>query len=379
MRWCCNLCVWGLLLTGAITARASDPPVLAIYLNTTAETRSAIPDWHEAAFDRAIIALEQREVAVTQYPAAAYDRTGGQPKLFAVVTQAESGVTLTTDVHSPHLLPSAVLYESTSQPLSIEVVSAEDVEHWIAGLGLYAVDRCDDANSLWEGRTEAELGFYRGNCDILAGEYQAAEASYTGLLEVLDEAQQLLMPDVSVNLAWVHLQQGDPERAFEAVNAAIAALEAECCADGPATINYARLIADRGQLHALNFDFDAAIEDASQAIEIADEYDLPYALTAQFYKERGDHIFLIYEWDRVLADYDRAIELDPALADAYFARGVLYYTQGPRASALSDFERFAELASDSPRLPEAETYIDSITIELDALAGDDTGPFGPSN
>jgi len=30
-------------------------------------------------------------------------------------------------------------------------------------------------------------------------------------------------------------------------------------------------------------------------------------------------------------------------------------------------------------VPEAETYINSITIELDALAGDDTGPFGPSN
>lgn len=139
------------------------------------------------------------------------------------------------------------------------------------------------------------------------------------------------------------------------------------------------LLRERAALRALAFEFDGAIADITRAIELAEANMLPDACLARLYKQRGDHIFLIYEWDRVLEDYDTAISLDSNYAGAYFARGVLYYTQGPRVETIPDLERFIELAPDDPRVPEAQAYIDSIEVELDALGGDDTGAFGPSD
>ncbi len=139
------------------------------------------------------------------------------------------------------------------------------------------------------------------------------------------------------------------------------------------------MYAYNAKVQATAFNFDEAITDITHAIDVATDANLSDATLAALYKQRGDHIFLIYEWDRVLADYNRAIELDPAYADAYFARGVLYYTQGPRPNAAEDFARFVELAHPADaRVAEATEYIDSIAAELEALGGSDTGPFGPT-
>ena len=63
----------------------------------------------------------------------------------------------------------------------------------------------------------------------------------------------------------------------------------------------------------------------------------------------------------------KAVEADPNYADAYFYRGVLFYTQGPREQALADFERYLELAPDGEHAEEAAKYIENIKVELEAL------------
>ena len=135
----------------------------------------------------------------------------------------------------------------------------------------------------------------------------------------------------------------------------------------------------RAAVRAQTFDFDGAIADITAAIDTAQTAQASPFCLARLHKQRGDHIFLLYEWDRVLTDYDTAVTLAPTYADAYFARGVLYYTQGPRTSALTDFEQVVALTPTSPRAAEAQAYIQSIRTELEALGGDDTGAFGPSD
>jgi tetratricopeptide (TPR) repeat protein len=47
--------------------------------------------------------------------------------------------------------------------------------------------------------------------------------------------------------------------------------------------------------------------------------------------------------DKALAHYDRAIELDPELAEAYMYRGVLHSLMGNEEKALADHARLLEL------------------------------------
>jgi tetratricopeptide (TPR) repeat protein len=124
-------------------------------------------------------------------------------------------------------------------------------------------------------------------------------------------------------------------------------------------------LVQRSEIYALAFEYDAAIADMDQAIELATELapdSLPY-----LYVERGQRILLLYQWDRVLADYNHALELNPNYAPAYFHRGVLFYTQGPRENALDDFRRYLELAPDGKYNERAEQYITAIEAELAVL------------
>lgn len=114
------------------------------------------------------------------------------------------------------------------------------------------------------------------------------------------------------------------------------------------------------RIYARDFQFDRAIQDMNQAIELMPD-------NPGLYVERGQRILLIYEWDRVLADYNTAIALDPAYADAYFHRGVLFYTQGPREQAVPDFERYLDLAPDGQYAAQAADFIADIAVELESL------------
>jgi tetratricopeptide (TPR) repeat protein len=377
MKRCCGVLVTVIWLTTTSLANAGDVPLLELYVGVSED----VGGWQQKTIDDAVLMLSRVGVQLDNQMADNYTRTGSAPKLFAVFETTDASSLLTLDIYNPHLMPSNVLYEQVDQPLSLNIPpgNQNDWEQLLPGLGFYAVNRCSDALAAWSDVEWVWLNFYRGNCALLAEDYETAANTYISLLDSAED-ERLLLSNVRVNLAWTYLRQGETERAFETVHNAITIAADACCSstDLQLAADYARLIADRGQLHALNFDFDVAIADATQAIELASEYELPDALNAQFYKERGDHIFLIYEWDRVLADYDRAIELKPDYADAYYARGVLYYTQGPRAAALADFERFVELAPNDPRVAEAQTYINSIAVELEALDGDDTGPFDPA-
>jgi tetratricopeptide (TPR) repeat protein len=63
------------------------------------------------------------------------------------------------------------------------------------------------------------------------------------------------------------------------------------------------------------------------------------------YRDKG-------EYDTSIADFDKAIELDPTLAKAYFNRGFAYNRKGDKEQARADLDKCIEISTD-PSLTKA--------------------------
>ena len=66
-------------------------------------------------------------------------------------------------------------------------------------------------------------------------------------------------------------------------------------------------------------------------------------LNAAIYNNRGSISGVKEEWNSALQDFNRAIELDPNLPEAYLNRGLLYTTLEQWDNALQDFDRAIEI------------------------------------
>jgi tetratricopeptide (TPR) repeat protein len=64
---------------------------------------------------------------------------------------------------------------------------------------------------------------------------------------------------------------------------------------------------------------------------------------ARDYLVKGYSFFTQSQWDRAIAEYSRAIELDPKLAAAYNYRGSAYGEKGDYDKAIADFNMAIEL------------------------------------
>ncbi len=193
-----------------------------------------------------------------------------------------------------------------------------------------------------------------GNIAMLEADYEAAISYFLCTLEDYE------FPTPH-NLIWSYARSGDLETALDY-------LEEEFRRNRDIE-DELQLLELRARVYATAFDYDSAITGMDETIARAEENELDNRTLAELYTDRGEIIFLIYEWDRVEDNFDTAIELDPDYAPAYFQRGVLFYTMARRDDALADFETYLELNVDGLHAEEAESYIESIQIELDALDG----------
>ena len=93
---------------------------------------------------------------------------------------------------------------------------------------------------------------------------------------------------------------------------------------------------DSGIAHHENGDYDRAIADFSKAIELDPN-------RAEFYHARGGTYLQKDDYDRAIADFSKAIELDPNRAGAYHDRGWTYLLKDDYARAIADFSKAIEL------------------------------------
>lgn len=116
--------------------------------------------------------------------------------------------------------------------------------------------------------------------------------------------------------------------------------------------------------HAAHHRHDEAIAAIDEALRLQPN-------DPMLYLERGQRIMLIYEWDRALADYDRAIALAPDLPEAYYYRALLYASvpEGldARRAAIADLERYLTLAPEGEFAQAAARSHAELTALLEAL------------
>jgi tetratricopeptide (TPR) repeat protein len=83
-------------------------------------------------------------------------------------------------------------------------------------------------------------------------------------------------------------------------------------------------------------DYDRAIADYNKAIELNPNY-------AEAYSDRGVTYYYKNDSDQALADYNKAIELKPDFAIPYNNRGFFYYNKGEFERAIADFDKSIQL------------------------------------
>ncbi len=208
----------------------------------------------------------------------------------------------------------------------------------------------------------ATLYFYAGNCTVQTGDYdRAIELLEQGLAYEVAYDRAGINPASVGNLAWVHLLAGEPDTAIETMNALVN--ETAAMPDGHLYVDTLFISA---QFHALTGDYTTAIDHLSRMIELSP--------VSSLYSQRGQMYRAIYEWDNALADFNTALKLTPDYVEAYYQRGLLYYSilqtgTETRPEALADFQRYLKLAPEGPFAEQAARYAESIQTELDALDG----------
>jgi tetratricopeptide (TPR) repeat protein len=95
------------------------------------------------------------------------------------------------------------------------------------------------------------------------------------------------------------------------------------CAKNPALEH-----ASNGDVFMEQGNYDQAISEYSQAIELDPKYPEIKNKLAVAYSDRGKSFVDEKEWDSAIADTNKAIELDPQLANAYNIRGSAYIEKG---------------------------------------------------
>ena len=82
--------------------------------------------------------------------------------------------------------------------------------------------------------------------------------------------------------------------------------------------------------------YDRAIANYDKAIKLDPKFAIAYNNRGIAYGQKGDD-------DRAIADFDTAIKLDPKSADTYYNRGIAYGQKGDYDRAIADFDTAIKL------------------------------------
>ena len=100
-------------------------------------------------------------------------------------------------------------------------------------------------------------------------------------------------------------------------------------------------VAAEGFDHFYNLEYDQAIADFNKALSIDPK-------NAEGYFNRG----LVYDnqgkYDKALPDYNKFIELNPNHMSGYINRGILYVKKSLYDKAIDDFDKAIQIAPDDP-------------------------------
>jgi len=126
---------------------------------------------------------------------------------------------------------------------------------------------------------------------------------------------------------WDDCNADDPVRSLAACTRILA---------GKNENNRALAYYNRGYVYKIKGDLDRAIADYDKAIRLEPK-------AAAFYYDRGVAYHASGSVNRAIADYNKAIRLDPRSSQAYRARGLAYLYGGAPVKALADVSQASEI------------------------------------
>ncbi|TEU14951.1 MAG: tetratricopeptide repeat protein [Anaerolineales bacterium] len=112
----------------------------------------------------------------------------------------------------------------------------------------------------------------------------------------------------------------------------------------------------RGFAYAAKGEYDRGIADYDQAIQLQPDF-------AEAYSNRGDAYMFKHDYDRAIADYGQAIQLQPDFVVAYHNRGFFYQLMGKKEKAIADFRKVLELSDDPFWRQQAEEQLKALGVK----------------
>ena len=139
--------------------------------------------------------------------------------------------------------------------------------------------------------------------------------------------------------------------------------------------NLAIAYTSRGTAYSEKGEYDRAIADFDRAIQLNPDY-------AFAYYDRGNAYFDKNDLDRAIADYTEVIRIEPDDADAYYNRGAAYHEKGDTERAAADCNRARQIDPNTICAATAAQAQSSADVKLvqeklaDYRAGDADGIMG---
>lgn len=149
---------------------------------------------------------------------------------------------------------------------------------------------------------------------------------------------------------------GNPDESIPACSAII---------QSPATSEPQRLAAymRRSTAYATKGDYDHAIADDTQLIQLQPREAFLYAQRGRLYVRKNDY-------DHAIADYTQAIELQPKAAYPWFDRSLVYHMMGKYPQAIDDLSQVLQLEPKNAMAWNNRCYYRAIVGQLDDALSD---------
>ena len=176
-----------------------------------------------------------------------------------------------------------------------------------------------------------------GDSYLQLGQHDKARATYEQALEGLGGEGRM---QVLLAIARSYDMQDDRDAAIETVERI---LEEE-----PENVQALQLIADLLSR--------AGREDEAQAY--LDRIPETEALPADMLLNQGIRFYNNGSMDEALENFDRVIQQDPSIADAYYYRGLVHLGKEQNAQAKADFQKHLELAPDSQYAGDVKQFLE---------------------
>lgn len=231
--------------------------------------------------------------------------------------------------------------------------AAEEIDHaeqYAACMQLTQIEpeEAFEAALAWESKGGGNAARHCGNVALIGlGQYDKAAERLEALAQTMTDSSDRLRADVLAQAAQAWLLQGDIDRSYKVLSAALKL--------DPDNVE---LLIDRSVALAAASSYWDAIDDLNRAQDLAPEREdiLVFRATAYRYLDANE---------LALEDVNQALKLRPENAEALLERGILRRLNGDEQGARADWLTAANLAEGTPTGDAAQQNLEKLDVKVE--------------